>query len=326
MNKILSALLAVAMIFSAVALSACGSETTLKFGLGVYTNVSAASDATEDKDGEGKVAITVAAVTVDAAGKIVACDIDTIENTVKYTTEGKALANDSFQSKYEKKEAYGMKKYSAVGLEWYEQADAFEKVVCGKTLTEVKALIAEGGKGTDEVMTAGCTITISDFVYAVEKAYNNAADSKATAKSTLKVAVYNEQSLTDATEEKAGKNQVDTTVFAAALDANGKVIAASTDCVQVKFTFDATGASTVDLTKSILTKKELGLNYNMKNSSPVGLEWYEQAANFEALTLGKTVAEIVGLMVDGGMGTDEVKAAGCAIKITGFVKAAEKLG
>jgi hypothetical protein len=94
----------------------------------------------------------------------------------------------------------------------------------------------------------------------------------------------------------------------------------------VKITFDATGASTVDLTKSVLTKKELGLNYNMKNFSPVGLEWYEQAANFEALTLGKTVAEIVGLMVDGGMGTDEVKAAGCTIKITGFVKAAEKLG
>ena len=260
MKKLLCVILSVLMILPAFVFTGCGKAETLKFGLGVYTNVSKASSATEDTAGQGKVAITAAAVTVDAAGKIVACVLDTADITVSYTADGKAIANDSFKTKYEQGTDYNMVTYGGAAKEWFEQADAFAALVSGKTLDEVKALVADANKGTDEVINAGCTIMINEFVLAIEKAYNNAAASDVTAAHTLKLGTHTEQSMGDATEDKDGQNQIETTFFAAAVGTDGKVVAASSECVQVKFTFDAKGASTYDLTKAVVGKKEAGAN------------------------------------------------------------------
>ena len=46
----------------------------------------------------------------------------------------------------------------------------------GKTLDEVKALVAEGGKGNDAVISAGCTITVSEFANAVFADCRNISD------------------------------------------------------------------------------------------------------------------------------------------------------
>ncbi len=327
MKKILCALLVALMMLSTLTLVGCNKEAqTLKFGLGVYTNVSKADSATEDADGQGKVAITAAAVTVDADGKIVSCVLDTADITVKYTADGKAVANDSFKTKYEQGKDYNMVTYGGATKEWYEQADAFMTLVAGKTLDEVKALVAEGNKGNDEVINAGCTIMINEFVLAIEKAVNNAADSAATSAHTLKLGVHTEQTCTDATEEKAGKNQVETTFFAAAVDADGKVVVASSDVAQIGFTFDATGASTYDLTKAVQTKKEQGDNYGMVAYGGAAKEWYVQAAAFDAACVGKTASEIAGFMGADNYGNADLKAAGCTILVNGLVKAASKIG
>lgn len=332
MKKLLCVILSVLMILPAFVFAGCGKTETLKFGLGVYTNVSKASDATEDTDGQGKVAIAAAAVTVDAAGKIVACALDTADITVSYTADGKAIANDGFKTKYEQGAGYNMVAYGGATKEWFEQADAFEGVVAGKTLDEVKALVAEADKGTEEVINAGCTIMINEFVLAIEKAYNNAAASDATAAHTLKLGAHTEQSAKDATEDKEGQNQIETTFFAAAVDADGKVVAASSECVQVKFTFDAKGASTYDLSKTVLGKKEQGAAYGMSaygtdlNGDGTVKEWFEQAAAFDAACIGKTAAEIASLMADNNYGTADLQSAGCTILVNGFVKAASKIG
>ncbi len=326
MKKFLSLFLCLILVFAAFSLVSCEKKADLKFGLGVYTDVSKATDASDDKDGEGKIAMTAAAVTVDAAGKIVSCVLDVAEYTVKYDLNGKAIANGEFKTKYEQGNSYNMKTYGGATLEWFEQADAFETVVAGKTLDEVKALVAEGNKGTDEVVNAGCTIMVNDFVLAIEKAYNNAADSKITAENTLKLGVFTEQTLKDATEEKAGQNKLATTFYAAGVDASGKVVAASSDCVEVAFTFDFVGTSTYDLTKAVASKKEQGDGYNMKTYGGAALEWYEQAAAFDASTVGKTAAEITALMGDDNYGNADLKAAGCTILVNGFVKAASKIG
>ncbi|MBQ7379125.1 MAG: hypothetical protein IJW70_05530 [Clostridia bacterium] len=327
MKKILCALLCALLLLSALTLVSCDKEPeTLKFGLGVYTDVTKADSATEDADGQGNVAITAAAVTVDADGKIVSCVLDTADITVKYTAEGKAVANESFKTKYEMGADYGMVAYAGSAKEWFEQADAFMALVKGKTLAEVKALVADGNKGTDEVINAGCTITISDFVLAIEKAYNNAADSNATAENTLKLGIYTEQTCKDATEDAAGQNKVETTLFAAAVDADGKVVAASSDCAQIVFGFDAAGASTYDLTKAAQTKKEQGDNYGMVAYAGAAKEWYAQAAAFDAACIGKTASEIAGLMGSDNYGNADLKAAGCTVLVNGFVKAAEKIG
>ncbi len=324
MKKYVAILLCAIFVLSAMV--GCSSEpVTLKFGSGVYVSTPSATDATADKDGSGKVDITVAAVTVDANGKIVACAVDTASNTVKFTSQGKAVAEADFKTKYELGANYNMVAYGQASAEWFEQADAFETVVAGKTLDEVKALVAEGNKGTAEVVNAGCTIMINEFVGAIEKAYNAAAASNVTEKHTLKVTAYTEQTCTDATAEKDGSNKVATTVFAAAVNDDGKVVAASSDCVEVTFTFDAKGVSTLDTTKAVASKKEQGANYGMVAYAGSAKEWFEQAAAFDTLCVGKTAAEITALMDEDGKGVDEVKNAGCTIYVTGFVKAASKI-
>ena len=326
MKKILCFALCLVMLAGTLVLVSCKEEPKLKLGMGVYTDVSKATSADGDVNGEGKASITAAAVTVDADGKIVACVLDTADNSVKYTSEGKAVANDSFKTKHEFGKDYNMVQYGGAKKEWFEQADAFEALVAGKTLEEVKALVADANKGNDEVVNAGCTIMIHEFVYAIEKAYNNAVDSDVTANETLKLGMFTEQTTADATEEKNGQNKIETTAYAAAVDADGKVVAAASDCVQVAFTFDAKGVSTYDLTKKVSSKREAGDNYGMKAYGGAAKEWYEQADAFNAATVGKTASEIATLVASDNYGVADVKNAGCTILVNGLVKAAVKIG
>lgn len=314
------------MVVALTALVGCASKpATLKFGFGIYASAPAATDATADKDGSGKLDITFAAVTVDADGKIVACDVDTASNTVGFTADGKAVAAAEFKTKYEQGEDYNMVAYGGAKKEWFEQADAFETVVAGKTLDEVKALVGEDQKGNDDVVAAGCTIMINEFVGAIEKAYNAAAESNVTAEDTLKVTAATEQTCTDATADKDGSNKVSTTVFGAAVDADGKVVAAASDCVELAFTFDTKGASTLDTTKAVVSKKDAGADYGMVAYGNAEKEWFEQAAAFDAACVGKTASEIAGLVGEDGKGVSELQSAGCTIYVTGFVKAASKI-
>ena len=170
MKKLFCLLLATLMVIPFV-FTGCGDKKAepLKFGLGVYTNVSAASDATEDKDGAGKVAITAAAVTVSFDGKIVDCVLDTADFSVQYTEAGKAVANESFQTKREQGDGYNMVAYGGATKEWNEQVAAFDALCIGKTADEISALVAEDGKGVEDVQTAGCTILVTGLVKAASK-------------------------------------------------------------------------------------------------------------------------------------------------------------
>jgi ethanolamine utilization protein EutP (predicted NTPase) len=316
----------IVLALSAV-LVGCGDKApaTLKFGVGVYSSTPAVTDATADKEGSGKIDVTVAAVSVDADGKIVACALDTASNTVNFTADGKAIANTEFKTKYEAGKDYNMVTYGGAKKEWFEQADAFETLVAGKTLAEVKALVAAENKGNDEVIAAGCTIMIHEFVAAIEKAYNAAADSNVTAENTLKVTAATEQVCTDATADKDGSNKVSVYVFGAAVDADGKVVAAGSDCVEVAFSFSTAGASTLDTGKAIVSKKDQGDNYGMVAYGGAKNEWYAQAAAFDAACIGKTATEISALMGTDGKGVADLQTAGCTIYVSGFVKAASKI-
>lgn len=336
MKKFLTISLCLIMALSMLVMAGCGEKAdtqsgdkddavTLTFGSGVYISTPATTNATADKDGSGKVDVTVAAVTVDADGKIVACALDTASNTVAYTTDGKAVAADEFKTKYEMGKEYNMVAYGGAKKEWFQQADAFEAVVAGKTLAEVKALVADENKGNDEVIKAGCTIMIHEFVAAIEKAYNNAEASTVTAEDTLKVTAATQQTCTDATADKDGSNKIETYVFAAAVDADGKALIANSDCVEVSFTFNTKGEATLDTTKAVLTKKEQGDSYGMVAYGNAEKEWFEQAAAFDANCIGKTGKEIAGLIGEDGKGVEAVQKAGCTIYVSGFVKAASKI-
>jgi hypothetical protein len=141
---------------------------------------------------------------------------------------------------------------------------------------------------------------------------------------SLKVNVAVDQTLTDADGDKNGSNKIAINVFAAASDKDGKIVAASSDCLEVSFTFNENGASTLDTTKAIASKKEQGDNYGMVAYGGAAKEWYEQAAAFDAACVGKTTSEIAGLMGEDGKGVADLQSAGCTVAINGFIKAATK--
>ncbi len=331
MKKLFSVILSIVMLMSVVSLAGCGKAETLKFGLGVTSYIENVKNADGDTNGAAEATSTFAAVLLDGEGKIVKCAIDTAAHTLAFTSKGEYVEASEFKTKYELGANYGMVAYGGAKKEWFEQVDAFTALVEGKTLQDVKALAATDGKGNDEVVTAGCTIIISDFITALEKAVNNAVDSSATAENNLKLGVISTQTGSkNATAEAEGVNEVDVTVTATALDKNSKVTAIKTDAIQVVANFNNKGVPSTTANTTITTKLEAGDNYGMAkygqdlNGDGTVKEWYDQAAAFDNACIGKTADEISALSNDKGYGVDTLQTAGCTINISDIVKAAVK--
>ena len=344
MKKVLSLVLVAVVVATLFALAACGDKTVtdgnaataLKLGLGISSSFGEAKNADGDTNGEVKLTTDAVAVLLDAEGKIVDIAVDTLDATAAWTSAGVAAASTEAKTKRELGTDYGMSAYGKKHdgsegkvLEWFEQADIFEETVKGKTLDEVKAFMGEDTYAVGDLAAAGCTVHIDGFIKALEKAIANAADSKATADDKLNIAFATEISNTDATEEKNGSVGIDATIVAAAVNTEGKVAAAKTDCVSTEATFDTKGASTLDAAAAIQTKLELGDNYNMaaygkKHDGSEGqvLEWYAQAAAFDAALEGKTAADFAALADAEGYGTGDLAAAGCTIGVSDMIKAA----
>ena len=204
------------------------------------------------------------------------------------------------------------------GGEWYEQAQAFEEFCKNKTLDEIAKVEVEdyhGGKapktGTD--LASKCTITIDDFLAAVDKAGKNAQ-----AVDAAKIGIG------EVMQNDAEKKQVDTTIALVATDDAGKIVYSKIDVAQIyKGVTD--------------TKSERKEKYGMKETSAKngkikdGAEWYEQAQAFEDSIKGKTVADVAKIEVEdyhGGKapktGTD--LASKCTITIDAFLEAIAEAG
>jgi putative multiple sugar transport system substrate-binding protein len=117
------------------------------------------------KEGNAQVDATVAAVVLDAEGKIVAAKIDVAQDKMD-VTDGQVDAEKTFRTKKELKEEYGMSKIGAV--EWYIQAKNFIEFVAGKTVEELKAVeLVEDGSHTvfaDETLKASCSISVKGMI------------------------------------------------------------------------------------------------------------------------------------------------------------------
>lgn len=325
MKKILSLVLALGLVFSLCSLVGCGEkDVALKFGMGSFSYIEEVKSADGATNGSGQYVTTVAAVLLDNDGKIVDAVIDTADNKVEFTADGKAVVPAEFKTKYEQGDNYNMKAYGGAKKEWYEQVDAFVGAIKGKTIDEAKALVADDGKGKDDIVTAGCTITVADFIKALEKAVNSAADSDANKNSTLKLGVVSTvEESKDAQDTENGVIEVATTFVANAVT-DGKVVASKADALSVKFDFDAKGVTTTDASAKIETKYEKGDNYGMKAYGGAKKEWYEQSDAFTSECVGKTADEIEKLVAKDGKGVDSLTTAGCTIYVSDLVKAAVK--
>ena len=116
------------------------SEGAVKTGLAVITNIADSTSATAEAAGAAKYDITVAAVTVDDAGVITACSIDSIPATVNFDTTG-AITSDltaEIRTKDEQGADYGMVAWGGAIAEWDEQVAAVANYAVGKTIDELK--------------------------------------------------------------------------------------------------------------------------------------------------------------------------------------------
>lgn len=150
-----------------------------KLSIGIVAEVSSPTSAAADKAGSATSYANFTAVTSDASGKITCCVLDSVQAKIEWDATGKITSDLTVDTttKYDLKEKYGMKETSKGngvienGGEWFEQADAFMAHVKGMTASEVKAIaVNDGGYPTDDVLKAGCTMKVTAYISAVEKA------------------------------------------------------------------------------------------------------------------------------------------------------------
>ena len=153
-----------------------GADASDKLGLGVITTIAKSKDATADAVGLAQAYSTYTVATFDADGKVTSSIIDASQANVNFDNAGKITTDLTVAplTKVELGEDYGMKKASAIGKEWYEQADAFADYVVGKTVEEIKGIaVDESGHATEEDLISSVTVGIVDLKTIFEKAYNN---------------------------------------------------------------------------------------------------------------------------------------------------------
>ncbi len=298
----------------------------------------------------GEFNATVATVVLDKDGKIVACRIDAVQNKFTANLDEETFNFTELRTKMEKGAEYGMASnpYSSDNdgdgriLEWNEQAKAFEAWCVGKTVAQVEAMATKEANdhvisADEDLLSAGCTIQITDFKAAVVKACNDdqSVSFKSEGNFTLGVAANSEDNGSVVTFDDATiKMNVE---FAASVVEDGKIVASLNDAAQpeIKYDYDNVILSiSVGKGEGILkTKRELKTDYAMStnpwsadnNGDGVIKEWYEQSAAFSAHVVGMTGAEVeaMGTKEVPGKGyvisnDDALLSAGCTIQITGI--------
>lgn len=153
-----------------------GASADDKLGLGIVSNLGKSKNATAEADGLAQAYTHYGVVSLDKDGKITSSIIDASQANVNFSVEGKITSDltAEVKTKNELGEGYGMKGASPIGKEWNEQAKAFADYITGKKLADVKGIALDGGKATDSDLTSSVTVTITDFIGAVELAANSA--------------------------------------------------------------------------------------------------------------------------------------------------------
>lgn len=313
------------VVLLAMALSACGqaatttaaettaAETTaaetaapaaqgLRLGFGSVVTTGHSADAKDDKATNAESYVYYAAVLIDSESRIQNVWIDAVVHNAAVDAKGVITSDIKAvgATKRELGDAYGMKKASAIGKEWYEQADALEAFLVGKTVADIDAAAVEGDKKIFVDLKTSSTFGPGQYIVALKKAVAAAEKAVPTAATKLGFGTQiNAEKSANATAEKAGQFQSYTSLAVAATDDAGKILDVWIDAVVHNVTFDTAGKLTSDLTALGATKRELGDAYGMKKASAIGKEWWEQADALEVYLEGKTVEEIKALPVEG---------------------------
>ncbi len=175
MKKIISIAIAVVMIatFSACGSTQGGTTQTIKTGLGMVSNVKIT--AAGEKDGSTQVDTTSCALSIDENGVIVSVSFDVTQGKAKFGADGSAKTEPekNIKSKKEYGADYNMKAASPIQKEYDEQIAALEEYCKGKKVEDVLKMELTEKKAPVDLATS-CTISIGDYLVALEKAAKNA--------------------------------------------------------------------------------------------------------------------------------------------------------
>src|SRR5699024_3925281 len=292
-----------------------------KVGLGHVASIAKSEDADDDEDepAMAQADLTIAAVGFDADDKVASVTIDTAQTKVEFDEDLKVATDkeEEVRSKKELKEDYGMKETSenvGIGKEWYEQMEALEDWMVGKTVEEITGMdFKENGGGYEDApdvaeLTSSVTISVTGYLEALENAWENAIDVENGAKVGLGLTTSIEESK-DAEDDEGPLARMDTTMTATAFDEDDKVVGTIIDTAQIAVEYDTDGKVTSDKDAEIKTKHELKEDYDMKETSEnvgIGKEWYEQMEALQDWMVGKSVDEITGMdFKENGVGYED---------------------
>ena len=160
-----------------------GGETV---GLGVLTSIAKSKDKGVDANNKevlpvAQVDTTMSATAFDKDGKVVGVINDVAQTKVAYDADGKLTSDKEaeLKTKKELKGDYGMVGASAIGKEWFEQQEAFEDWMVGKTIDEITGLKVKEANPTHQnvpdvpELTSTVTITVESYLAAVKLAHTN---------------------------------------------------------------------------------------------------------------------------------------------------------
>ena len=151
---------------------ALGAAKGDRVSLGIEAaNASSDVTATDDKDVNAQVDVTIVALTTDSDGRVTSAIGDMAEPALTVMSDGNVMAPDAVKTKLEQGDSYGMRGASSLGKEWYEHSEGFCSYLKGKTAAEIAKLPAED---SDADLAALCTIDVTDLQKAAAKALEEA--------------------------------------------------------------------------------------------------------------------------------------------------------
>ena len=156
-------------------------EGIATMGLGVVIGIDKSRDASDSATAQAQADVTLSATGFDQANKVVATIIDVAQTRVLFDADGKVASDKTatLKTKKELGDDYNMLPRSDIGKEWYEQMDAFEEWMMGKSMAEIISLnvkvVDAAHQHVPDVpeLTSSVTITVESYLEAVSKSFRS---------------------------------------------------------------------------------------------------------------------------------------------------------
>lgn len=152
-----------------------------KVGVSAFGNLDNSMNATEKREGSAVAYNSYAVISLDASGKITSAYMDGSDDGVKFDATGKLTAGaklmeETFETKIEKGEAYGLLAVSGIGREYNQQALEYAAYATGKTVADLTGIAVTEHGSPDGVadLAASVSISVKEFNQAVSQASVNA--------------------------------------------------------------------------------------------------------------------------------------------------------